>query len=395
MENVESDGTDLVRKDVSKLLGEYADCARGASVKVEFVDLASVKSRNLVESAMFLPAKAILLKYANGRKFIAIEELYDVRNGEVVGFRGERVLTDAIGDLVTEKKKTIYFLTGHGECDVTDVSVSYGLSTLANILRGKNYDVKILDLNRSFGVPDDVDLVALWGPKVALLPAEVLALKKFLDERGGKIMVGLGGANDAVLTEFFADHGIYANLRDKISPLIDSARILHDLVINKYAQHKITRELINFKVPVVCGETYEVREADWTVEDDQFAVTDLLQVDVASEVAGSGSQFIIAALSEKRMSIAVDILAGKLLVFGCSDFAINSRINILGNRMLFCGAVDYMCGVDDSLDIDSFPIPKYRLTLTERQYFLITVLSCAVCCGFVAIGVVVYLLRRK
>jgi hypothetical protein len=91
--------------------------------------------------------------------------LYDVRNGEVVGFRGERVLTDAIGDLIAEKKKTIYFLVGHGEYDVTDISVSYGLSTLANILRGKNYDVKVLDLNRNSGVPNDADLVVLWGPK--------------------------------------------------------------------------------------------------------------------------------------------------------------------------------------------------------------------------------------
>jgi hypothetical protein len=81
-------------------------------------------------------------------------------------------------------------------------------------------------------------------------------------------MVGLGGANDATLTEFFADHGIYANPRDKISSLVDSARILHDLVINKHAQHKIAHELINFKVPIVCGETYEVKEVDWTAEDD-------------------------------------------------------------------------------------------------------------------------------
>jgi hypothetical protein len=208
-------------------------------------------------------------------------------------------------------------------------------------------------------------------------------------------MVGLGGANDATLTEFFADHGIYANPRDKISSLVDSARILHDLVINKYAQHKITHELISFRVPIVCGEPYRVKEADWTAEDDQFAVTDLLQADVASEVAGSGSQFIIAALSEKRLLIAVDILAGKLLVFGCSDFAINSRINILGNRMLFCGAVDYMCGVGDTLDIDSSPISKYRLTLTEKQYSLIVILGCTVCCGFAVLGIVVYLFRRK
>jgi hypothetical protein len=70
MEDGDSDCIDLMTKDVGKLLGEYVDCVHGSSIKVEFVDLASIKSRNLAESALFLPTKAILLKYADRKKFI-------------------------------------------------------------------------------------------------------------------------------------------------------------------------------------------------------------------------------------------------------------------------------------------------------------------------------------
>jgi hypothetical protein len=389
------EATDLVKKDITKLLSEYVDSTRGNVVKVEFVDPGNVRSKNLVESTIFLPTKAILLKYANKRKVIAIEELYDVRNGEVVGFRGEQILTDAIKDLVAEERKVIYFLAGHGECDVTDVSLTRGLSSLANVLRSKNYDVKVLDFDPKSDIPNDAALVVLWDPKAALLPIEVSIFKKFLDEQGGKIMIGLGDADDVALTEFFADHGIRADNHSKILSSADHAKFYHDLVINRYMPHKITCELINFKIPVVCGEAHEVREADWSTEDDQFVVTDLLQAEGILEPSEHCDKFIVAALSEKQTSISIDILNGKLLVFGCPDFAINSRINILGNRMLFCSAVDYMCNAGSESDITSNPVAKYRLTLTEKQYDSIVTFSYTLCCAFIAIGIIVYFFRRK
>jgi hypothetical protein len=394
MENEEHGAISLIRKDIARLLNEYADCAHGGRVRIEFTDLAGIRSKNLVEPTVFLPTNSIFLKYAGRRKVVAIEELYDVRNGEVVGFRGERVLTNAIGDLALGKRKIIYFLTGHGECDVADVSVSYGLSTLANILRGRGYEVKVF--NFSLGdVPEDANLLILWGPRLALLPSEISSLSKFLDERGGRIMVGLGSANDTALVEFLADHGIQADMHTRIFSAKNFSKISHDLVANRCAEHKVTGELINFKTPVVCGETHEVREVDWASDDDKFLVTELLRAEGISDYTEGSQEFTVVTLSEKQASIAVDILAGKLLVFGCSDFATNARINMLGNRMLFCGAVDYMCDTDVTLDIASHRVKKYRLTFTDRQRHLIAILNCAICCCFIVAGVVVYFFRRK
>jgi hypothetical protein len=395
IEDSGSSAVDSVRKDVTRLLNEYADCVHGNGVKIEFVTPTDARSKNLVETTVFLPANAILLKHAGKRKIFAIEELYDVRNGEIARFRGERILTNAIRDLATEKRKIVYFLTGHGEYDIADTSPASGLSTLANLLRAKNYDVRCLDFSSTSGIPDDVDLLVIWGPKVPLLAAEMASLCKFLDEHGGKIVLGLTGTNDVALADFFADHGIRVNLRSKIFFPHDSAKVGHDFVVKKYAQHKITNELINFKMPIVCGEIYEAREADWTADDDKFLVTDLLQIDGISNDSDGENKFVVAAISEKRMPIDVGILAGKLLVFGCSDFAINSRINILGNSMLMRGAVDYMCNVSDDIDIMSSPIRSYRLILTVKQYYSIVILGFTACGIFAALGVVVYLLRRK
>jgi hypothetical protein len=394
MENGEPGAASLVRKDIARLLNEYADCAHGNTVKIEFDDLAGIRAKNLVEPTIFLPTNSILLKYAERRKVVAIEELYDVHNGEVVGFRGERILTNAIRDLTFEKKKIIYFLTGHGEYDVTDVSVSYGLSTLANILRSRGYEVKIFNFG-SGNIPEDANLLVLWGPRLTLLPSEVLSLSKFLDERGGRIIIGLGSANDAALIEFLADHGIYADVRTKIFPFKNSSKISHDLVASGCVEHGITGELINFKAPVVCGETHEVREADWVSNDDKFFVTELLRAEGISNYTEGSQEFTVVAMSEKQTSIAVDILAGKLLVFGCSDFATNARINMLGNRMLFCGAVDYMCDADNTIDIVSRSVDRYRLAFTDGQRHLITILNCAICCCFIVAGVVAYLIRTK
>lgn len=404
LEHSESSATDSVKNDLNRLLNEYVECEPNYAISVEFVDLGheSETLRSLSAITGILPTNVVVLRMGSKIKVLPIEEFYEIRNGEVIGFCGERLLTSAIKDLLTEGKKIVYFVTGHGEYDLIDVSPINGLSTLYAILRQRNYDLRILDFNDINYVPVDADLVVIVGQKVPFLEREISSLRKFLDEDGGNLIVAIGDVDDHALNAFIADHGIYINHAFSILPRENTSKFGNDLIVKKYAQHKITNSLINLKLPIVFGHTYEVKEADWVSNADSFCITDLIQADGIYERNdscndNSSTEFIVASLFEKSKSneINIDVLNGKMLVFGCSDFITNSKINILGNKILFCQSVDFMCGSDINMSIDTIEINHCRLSLNVQQYITIIICCIALWCAIIFLGFIVCFIRRK
>jgi len=71
----------------------------------------------------------------------------------------EEQLTNAI-ILVTREKRKVYFITGHGEYDITD-GADKGLSTLVKLLEANNVETKKLMLGIKGKIPDDCDVLIL------------------------------------------------------------------------------------------------------------------------------------------------------------------------------------------------------------------------------------------
>ncbi|MBN1634975.1 MAG: Gldg family protein, partial [Deltaproteobacteria bacterium] len=118
----------------------------------------------------------------------------------------EESITSALLKLLRDKKKVVYFVTGHGENGLDD-DQKQGISGLRDALEANNYMVKSCFLVREPSVPADADLVILAGPRNALFSEEQEMLGTYL-EQGGRMFVALEPEHDAGMRDFLEKWGI-------------------------------------------------------------------------------------------------------------------------------------------------------------------------------------------
>ncbi|MCQ9206061.1 MAG: GldG family protein [Omnitrophica bacterium] len=94
----------------------------------------------------------------------------------------EEQLTNTIIQ-VARDKRIVYFLTGHGEYDVSDDG-DKGLSILKRMLIANNVEVKTVMLGVEEEVPEDCDVLIVAGPKNPLTEEEEEIIKKYLENGG-------------------------------------------------------------------------------------------------------------------------------------------------------------------------------------------------------------------
>ena len=99
----------------------------------------------------------------------------------------EQDLTSALLILTGEKRKKVYFLTGHGEKDLleTDTRSTAGYRLMAEGILRENYQLEPLNLSqeRTFDWRDDVAVLIIAGPQRELFSDEYEQLDEWL--RGG------------------------------------------------------------------------------------------------------------------------------------------------------------------------------------------------------------------
>jgi len=94
----------------------------------------------------------------------------------------EEQLTNAIIQVAREKR-VAYFLTGHGEYDVSDDDDN-GLSVLERILIANNVEVKTVMLGVEEEIPDDCDVLIAAGPRNPLTEEEEEIIREYLENGG-------------------------------------------------------------------------------------------------------------------------------------------------------------------------------------------------------------------
>jgi len=98
----------------------------------------------------------------------------------------EPVLTNAIARLQLEDSPRIAVLEGHGERSL-DGGAAGDLRRFAQLLIQRGFRLQPLDLTRVAQVPDNLDLLIVSTPAIALFPGEGRSLVDYL-ERGGNLL---------------------------------------------------------------------------------------------------------------------------------------------------------------------------------------------------------------
>ncbi len=139
----------------------------------------------------------------------------------------ENIEYDIVGKIrriTTDKTPTIGFLGGHGEPGLRE-----NMGQLDSELR-KMYDLKPVNLAARSGVPDDIDLLCIIGPKEDIPEAEQFMIDQYLMS-GGKIFWALNMV-DADISQMQAQKSAL-----RINPMLENygIKLTDQLVLDKSA----------------------------------------------------------------------------------------------------------------------------------------------------------------
>lgn len=321
---------------------------------------------------------------------------------------GEKTITEALYQFLREEKKTLYFVGGHGEKDPASRQPQRGYSEAASSLRNENFVIHPLMLGRVKDVPHDAAAVVVSGPQTDLLPDELERLGAYL-EAGGSLLFMLDPMPAPNLTEFLARYGVRLDQDvvydpqnrlfggDALSPLVSlyntGVEIVKDFRVSTiFPLSRSVEPAPELPASVRSAKPFcRTGPGAWArfrtgVAAPENAV-DLegtkarpgpISLAVAVSLAGDGSAEQDTATrngSESGMRTA------RLVVYGDSDFASNSRLSLLGNRDLFLNTVQWL--VEDETFITERPrdetiqekISSLVLTAEQtRRLFYITIL---------------------
>lgn len=329
---------------------------------------------------------------------------YKDRTERVVG-NAEQELTNGVIKVVTGKERKVYFTEGHGEKN-TGGSERTGYNGISAQLARDNYKVEKLALAQEAAVPADASVVVVAGPRTDFLPAEIDALKAYLD-KGGKVMLLLDPPDKvesapltalvALAHEWAMDVG-----NDVVVDISGMGRLLGTdetvPVAVSYPNHPIVQGLdlltafpLARSVRPVTGGTgtrfaqafVETGAKSWAESDMQTMLAGgKITFDDAKgdkrgpiPIACAVSAPVSAAPGAEKPGEEAAAPEARVVVFGDSDFASNLALGISGNRDLFMNAVNWLAQQENLIAIRPKEADDRRVTMTANQQLRVLILA--------------------
>lgn len=377
------------KDEAENLLKEYT--SRNKKIKVEFIDPDT--------------KPALAKKYNIERYGTLVLEMGDKKQ-EVTEVT-ESDLTSGILKLTKKEKKTVYFLTGHGEKDIA----AGGDKNYANVkaqLEKENYNVKTLNLITKLEMPKDASVLVIAGPQKRILDKEKEVISKYLDENG-KVFVMLDPKSevkdDVGLADLLVKWGVETNNNLVIDPAKYFLEDVGTVVIDKWTLHKVTEKLPGVFFPGVSKIAAKKDAAkDLTVASLAKTSKDSwLEVDFANRQVKfdsgrdeKGPVSVAVAVEKKSDEKKDEKKAGtRMVVLGDSDFAVDSFADILSNRDLFINSVSWLAEEEELISIRPKEEENRKVELTGGQAKLVFYLTVIGMPLVVIVGGVVVWVKRK
>jgi len=386
---------------IHTLLKEYEDAAKilpGGNISLEMKEVDRDrdydKATNLLKYSPLISLPEVIVKFGDRVRALTSADLYDIGNDasgkglEAKAFRGENAITSAILDVVQTKADKIYFTIRHGEWGYQDSSLYYGLSEFGDALTQRNYKLGSIDL-ASEDIPADATVMVIVLPfnsHSAFLPEEQEKLRRYLNQRNGRILLFLSRNTDpgqkSGLEDLLHEWGL-------ISPNLlvfesDPGHVTSQLfpifnpVEDVKRKHPVTEEVARTVQSVIFGYPRLVEIDPQATEEAQHQVHELLATTKNSEVVPpdasgpndrvveKGSQ-VVAAISEKQGANAVGLPGGKLLVYGNADIISNFLFGQKANQLLMLNSVNYLANHENMLNIPPRAPKETKLDIPPGQ----------------------------
>lgn len=119
----------------------------------------------------------------------------------------EQDFTNAIIKLTRKKKKTIYFLEGHGERNPDEEKDETALFGFKQLLEKNSYIVKKFSLGTNPQIPEDADTLIIAAPTQSFQDHEIKAIEIYLTQ-GGSLLLAMDDRNQTGLQKILSRVGL-------------------------------------------------------------------------------------------------------------------------------------------------------------------------------------------
>jgi ABC-type uncharacterized transport system involved in gliding motility auxiliary subunit len=347
----------------------------------------------------------------------------------------EQELTNAIVQVAERTGKKVYFLTGHGEGDLTEETAPEGYKLIGDAVESEGYKVEALNLLESpatddaavtikatgddakvetpketLEIPLDASLLVVAGARSRIFEPELAAIEDYL-KRGGRLLALLDPDSDTGLEDVLEHWKIHA--RDDIvvdtNPMnrLMGLGAASPLVFPVEKRHPITeRQMPPAVMPTVCSLEVAVggepgADTQPLVETGDSAWGETAPKDGAAErddkdnlgpvSVGLVSTKEIPATDADRSSDETRIAA-----FCDSDWASNGYLSLQGNADLFLNTLAWLAEQEEKITIRPKTRTASQLTLSADQMGMLTFLSMDIVpVLLIAVGLGIVLNRRR
>lgn len=331
------------------------------------------------------------------------------KQSETASFADETDVTQALIRLINPQARTVYFLTGHGEPDISTSTDSASLSRARSTLESKNYTVKTLNLAATNKIPDDAKALIEAGPANPLLDQEVNLIKAYLAKGGSLILMEdptpftkFGTSPDPLADYIKSDWGIA--LDNDVVIDLTSQQPLNAIAASYSSANAITQHTTSItimpqarsvslsKTPppgVTLTSLITTAQQSWG-ETDLASLQNNQQIgfDASTDIPGPVT---LAASAENANTKA------RVVVFGNSVFATDKGFDAYANGDIFTNSVDWAAQQGNLINITPHTaITRMFNPPSQLQFIMILLGSVIVIPGLiVAAGVSNWLARRR
>jgi ABC-type uncharacterized transport system involved in gliding motility auxiliary subunit len=304
----------------------------------------------------------------------------------------EEKLTNALIRVTRAGKRTVYFLSGHGEKDpASNERTGYGQVKAA--IEKLNYEVKDLLLAREPKVPEDAAIVVVAGPQKDLLPSETEALVGYV-ARAGKLLLLIDPFQTAGLAPVLERWGLEVG-NDVIIDINPQGRLAgagpEIPVVGDYEAHPITQDF-RFATFFPVARTVGVRDKlpegvtaqglartsgeSWAETSQEQIRTGQVKPD-AGERRGPLTVAAVATVDARDVPAERKDAKARIVLVGDSEFAANGFVNLSGNRDFFLNTLSWLAEEENLIAVrpkESRPAPVFLTAAQNQVLFAVPVL---------------------
>ncbi len=376
------------------LLREYQQYTRRLSIQVvdpdEHPDLARQYNVTQYQTVVFE-------SQGKTRAVLPTQIILTDDQGNPTQVEGEHAFTSALLEVTGVVQKKVYFVTGHGE---QDLSGAY--SSVLSGLRDNLYVVNYVDLMANPVVPSDTAVLVLASPRTPLTDAEIKAINDYVN-KGGQLLIladpGFPQNINELLTPLgvkFQD-GMVIDPASSLAPNTDTPRVT--ATKNFFAQFGLN--IVSY-FPGAVGVVPTENETIWpplaytsqySWLETNFAGEKTPTYEAGNDVPGPiaiGVAIANPVSSDPKAKLA------RIIAIGDSDFASNDNFHQVNNGDLFLNSVNWLAEETKLITITRSALPFRRLVTNSEQTNFIQYSSLALPPLLVLlIGGIVYWYRKS